>query len=147
MIKFLPSLGFAGNANEAIELYTKAFGAEVKEKVLFSEADPKDFKCKDEEKDFVFYCELIIGKQIFAIADDSMDVLNKKAQENSYKLSLLLYLETDEDLNKAYEVLSDGAKMIAPIHNGTYFTAYTIFEDKFGICWQLMSGYSDYHNL
>jgi len=147
MIKVVPSLGFTGQCNQAIEMYKEAFNAKVKEKVLFADAGQYDFKCKDEEKDYVFYSELIIGNQIFALADDSMDMLEGKQPAQSCQTSLLMHFESDDALHKAYSILSNGAKILAPIHGGAYFSAYAVLQDKFGICWELMSGYSDYSDI
>jgi len=128
-------------------MYKEAFSARVKEKVLFADAGQYDFQCKDEEKDYVFYSELIIGNQTFALADDSMDMLEGKQQAKSCQTSLLMHFESDDALNKAYHILSDGATILAPIHDGAYFSAYAVLQDKFGICWELMSGYFDYNSL
>ena len=55
MPKVEPIMIFAGQANEAIELYVKAFGAVVKEKILASDANPKDWQAAEEDKDLVYH--------------------------------------------------------------------------------------------
>jgi len=139
-VKMTPTLSFNGQCNEAIALYKKAFGATVLVKLRYSDADPKDFQCKPEEKDFVYYSRIKIGKQAIDLGDDSMNLLDK-AQGSARKMSLLMEFESDEALKSAYEILSDGASVLTPLCNTTYCTAYAVLEDKFGICWQLMSGY------
>jgi len=141
MIEFTPCLAFEGQCSQAIELYKEAFGAKVKVMVLYSQANPKDFKYKDEEKDFVYYSEIMIGNNCFSLADDSIGMLDGKPQDKSHKVSLLMQFKSNDELNAAYKILSDGAKILTPMCSTTYCSAYTVLEDKFGICWQLMSGY------
>ena len=142
MPKFTPCLSFQGQCNEAIELYREAFGAKVREKVLFSEASAADFQCKSEARDFVYYSEITIGNRRISLADDSTGVVNEKPQGKSHQVSLLMEFESDDILHAAYKILSDGATILTPMCSTTYCTAYVVVEDKFGICWQLMSGYA-----
>jgi len=141
MIKFTPSIGFTGQCAQAIELYEKAFGARIKEKVLFSDG-VDGFKCKNGEENYIFYCEMFIGEQIIALADDSMGILNEESRGgNSHQVNLLIHFDSVADLKVAYEILVDGGKVLSPIGSTSYCSAYTVLEDKFGICWELMSGY------
>ena len=139
MPKFTPCISFKGQCSQAIELYKEAFGAKVRELVRYGEADPKDFQCKDEEKDFVFYSEIMIGRNRFSLGDDSLGIYD---DGKSNKISFLIEFESDDALNTAYKVLSDGATILTPMSSTTYCTAYVVLEDKFGISWQLMSGYA-----
>ena len=144
MIKFTPSIGFAGQCAEAIELYKKAFGAKVKGKTLFSSpiAKANGYECKSGEENYIYYSELHIGKQVVAMADDSMDILDKENPGHTRRLGLLMHFDSADELNESCELLADNGKIIAPIHSTTYCTAYVVVEDKFGITWELMSGYA-----
>ncbi|MCL2857182.1 MAG: VOC family protein [Oscillospiraceae bacterium] len=143
MIRFTPSIGFTGQCAGAIELYKKAFGAKVIEKVLFSAPVAKEngYKCKSGEEDYIYYCELLVGEQVFTMADDSMDILDKENPGNTRRLGLLMHFDCADELKAACELLADGGKVLAPIHSTTYCSAYVVVEDKFGIGWELMSGY------
>ena len=145
MIKFTPSIGFTGQCAEAIELYEKAFGAQVIEKVLFSDPVAKEngYNCKSGEEGYIYYSELLVGEQVFAMADDSMDMLDKENPGHTRRLGLLMHFGCADELKATCELLADGGKILAPIHSTTYCTAYVVLEDKFGICWELMSGYSE----
>ena len=142
MLKFTPCIGFQGQCSEAIELYKKAFDAKVRELVLYSQADPKDFQYKEAEKDFVYYAEIMIGRQRVSLGDDSLGLLEEGDQEKSNQIDFLIEFDSEEALNTAYKILSDGAKIMTPMTSTTYCTAYVVLKDKFGIPWQLMSGYS-----
>jgi len=143
MAKIVPILGFSGQANQAIELYTKAFSAVVKEKLLFSDANPKDWQCKDEEKDLVYYSEIVIGGQTISLGDNSEVVRNgvTNISGNSFFIDLLVHFDSDDELKTAYEVLSKGATITVPLCSQTYCSLTCALIDKFGGRWQLMSGY------
>jgi len=143
MLKVEPILGFAGVANQAIDLYTKAFDAKVKCKILFSEANPKDHQCTDEEKDLVYYAEIKIGRQTIALGDDADAVKNGVVEMsgNSFRIDLLVHFDSDEQLKTAFELLSDGGTVTSPLVSQTYCSLTGALIDKFGGRWQLMSGY------
>jgi len=145
MLKITPNLLFKRNCNEAMALYKEAFGAEVKLKILFSEANPQDFQYKNEdEKNCVFYSEVMIENQKIIMADDSNEVLDWEDQgkvSRTSLMNLLVEFASEEKLQAAYKVLADGATILTPLGSTTYCTAYVMLVDKFGKNWELMSGY------
>jgi len=138
-----PILIFAGQASQAIDLYTKAFGAEVNVKMRFSDANPKDWQCKDEEKDLIYHSQIKIGNQIIMLADDCDAVKDGiiKTSGNSFLIDLVIQFDSDDELKAAYEVLSEGATITVPLCSQTYCSLTCALVDKFGGRWQLMSGY------
>jgi len=141
-MKIIPSFTFSGQCNEAIELYKKAFGAEVKVKLLFSDADPKDLQWKDEEKDLIFHCQLKIREQIIILSDDSGGMLVDDVQNKTGKTNLqnlLMAFTSDDEFQKAYDILVDGATIVVPMKATAYAKNYVFLVDKFGGCWELMS--------
>jgi len=143
MIKVEPILSFPGQANQAIDLYVKAFGAKLKAKILYSEANPKDWQCKEEEKDLVYYSEMRIGKQTIMLGDDceAIKECGSVDSSNSFKIDLLVQFDSDDELKTAYDILSEGATITAPLISQTYCSLTCSLIDKFGGRWQLMSGY------
>jgi len=143
MPKVEPIMIFAGQANEAITLYVKAFGAVVKEKILASDANPKDWQATEEDKDLVYHAQIKIGRQVIMIADNADAVREGvvKTSGNSFLIDLVVQFNTDEELNTAYKVLSDGGTVTSPLMSQTYCSLTCALIDKFGGRWQLMSGY------
>ncbi|MCL2874394.1 MAG: pyridoxamine 5'-phosphate oxidase family protein [Defluviitaleaceae bacterium] len=142
MLKVTPGLAFKGQCNQALDLYKRAFGATVLTKLLYSDANPKDMQYKSEEKDFVYYGEIVIGDRLITIGDDSGGVLNEKIGGISSATSLLVEFANVDELNAAYGLISDGATILTPMCNTSYCTGYVSLVDKFGIHWDLMSGYT-----
>ena len=141
-LKVTPALGFRGSCGQAIELYQKAFGAQVIEKLRYADAAPEDLQYAPEEKDFIFYSELVIGNQVISMGDDSGKILGAPAPGRVSEISLLIEFEHQEELEKAYALLSKEGKIIVPMNDTSYCTAYVSLVDKFGIHWDLMSGYA-----
>ncbi|MCL2420697.1 MAG: pyridoxamine 5'-phosphate oxidase family protein [Defluviitaleaceae bacterium] len=141
-LKVTPALGFKGQCNQAIALYEKAFGAKIIEKLHYKDADPKDLQYKEAEKDFVYYSEMVIGNQLIVLGDDSEGILDENSQGRSSAISLLVEFETVDELKAAYNLISDGATILTPMSDTTYSTGYITLVDKFGIHWDLLSGYA-----
>jgi len=133
ILKLTPGLGFKGQCVQATELYEKAFGARVIEKIRY--ADAKDLQYKEVEKDFVFYSEMVVGNQIISLGDSS-------EPDGELGISLLIEFDTMDELNAAYKIMSDGAKIVTPMGSSSYCDAYVSLVDKFGIHWDFMSGYT-----
>jgi len=142
VLKVTPGLGFPGQCNEAIKLYQKAFGAEVVTKIQYSQADPEDLQYKKGEEEFVYYAEMVIGNHLISLGDDSEGVLDEKTVGQSSGISLLIEFETVDELKAAYQIIAEGARILTPMCNTTYCSGYVSLVDKFGIHWDLMSGYA-----
>ncbi|MCL2842842.1 MAG: pyridoxamine 5'-phosphate oxidase family protein [Oscillospiraceae bacterium] len=143
MLTLTPGLAFRGQCNQAIELYKKAFGAELITKLHYSDADPKDLQYEESEKDFVFYAEMVIGNRLISLGDDAEGILKENTQGKASPVSLLVEFESVEELCAAYESMANGATIVTPLGNDTtYCSAYASLVDKFGIHWDFMSGYT-----
>ena len=140
MPKITPFLIFGGQCNHAMELYEKAFGAKVTIKTLYSQANPKDFQCNDEaEKDFVFHAEMTIDRQRIMLCDDSEGSLGDGMVARSTELGICVTFDSADEVKAAYEIMSEGATIYAPMCSTTYSSCYVNLMDKFGIRWALMT--------
>ena len=137
----VPRLLFNGMCAQALELYKEAFDAQIKEKILFSQADPRDFQYKNEdEKDFIWYAELMIGKYMVMMNDDTDGVLDKEIIGRSSLTSLCISFESEEKARAAYKTLSDEANILEPIRSYSFGSFHVTLADKFGIVWDLYFG-------
>ena len=70
MLIVTPNFHFKGQCKEAIELYKKAFGAEVKVLLCRSDANPQDYIVKDPNQNgLVYHAEIYIGTQRIMLSD------------------------------------------------------------------------------
>ena len=63
-MEVVPNFHFGGKCGEAIELYKKAFGAEIACLLLYKDARIEDFDkpLTNVQKNFVYHAEILIGK-------------------------------------------------------------------------------------
>jgi len=144
MSKIVPFLNFAGQAAQAMALYEKAFDAKIITKLTYADMNPADAlsEVKDGHKNFIGYSEIEIRGQIISLYDDSSASENcTPVSGNACLIDLLVHFDSDEEIKKAYEILSEGATITAPLYSQTYCSLTCVLIDKFGGRWQLMSGY------
>lgn len=137
----VPRILLNGQAGEALELYTKAFNATVKEKIPFADADPTDLQYTGAEKDnFIYYSELMIGKHMVMVTDDATDSLGTHSGERQSLSALCISFDCEEKARAAYDILSEGANILMPVTSSSFCTFYATLEDKFGVVWDLYYG-------
>ena len=134
----VPRLQFGGQCAEALELYKKAFSATVKEKILFSQANPSDFQYTGKEKDnFIYYAELMIGMHMVMMHDD---VSGTAFKSRPGVTALCVSFDSEEKARAAYELLLDGGGILMPIASTSYGVFEVSIADKFGVVWDLYFG-------
>jgi len=135
MLKVTPNFHFRGQGKQAIELYKRAFNAEVKVLLCNSDANPGDCVGEDEsQSDIVYHAEIDIDGQRITLSDDPDAPI-----PNTNPLSLLITFETSEAVKKAYEIMKEGATVIYPIQSTTYSSCFVSLIDQFGMRWELMT--------
>jgi PhnB protein len=136
MTLITPNFNFAGQCEEAITLYQKAFGAEVGCLLRYSDGDKADWDrpLTPEQENYIYHAELFINGQRIMMCDN-LDVPFRK----STALSLTVTFDTKEEVRQAYELLREGSETIYPMHSTTYSSCIVVFVDKFGFRWGLMT--------
>ncbi len=121
MTAVVPNFNFDGRCAEAIELYQRAFGAEAAQ-VL------------QDENGGVYHAEMNIGSQRIMLGDNA-DV----PFEPSASLSLAVLMDSDADVRHAFDVLSEGRKILDPLQSTPYASSFASVFDRFGFRWVLMN--------
>jgi len=136
MLKLSPYLRYDGNCNEAIETYLQAFDAKLKVKLHYRDPDcyPNP---TNENKDYIWHCQLVFGEQILMLADNSDNILDINTPTSCHNI-LCIMLDTVEEVEQAYNILSKGATIITPIHSSDFSARHVTLEDRFGIVWDIM---------
>jgi len=116
----VPNFNFDGQCAEAIELYQRAFGVKA-EPVLLSE-DGR-----------VYHAEICIGGQRIMLGDNA-DV----PFAPSASLSLAVLMDSDEEVRRAFDVLSEGGRVLYPLQSTPYASSFANVFDRFGFRWVLM---------
>jgi len=127
------AIHFKGNCNEAIKFYKETLGAKVKEIALFKDAPDKSFVDVPLPDDFVMHSNIEIFGATFSLTDGA----DKEPNTGSY--SFMITLDSDEEVNKLYDKLVTGGKVIEPLGEVFWSSMYAMIEDKFGVTWQIMT--------
>lgn len=135
-MKIIPTFNFSGQCEEALELYKKAFNAEILCLMRYFEANPNDYNWNltEEQKNYIYHAELLIGNQRI-IMSDNIDVPFAPNPSSFLTVSF----STPEEVRKAYDILKEGSKTIYPLERTSYSALRIVFTDKFGFRWGLMA--------
>lgn len=127
-------LNLNGNANEAIEFYTKALSLDKPNIVKFSDL-PKspDYTIPDEMINNVVHCNMKIANTTIIISDNSpagdcIDGTNTQ---------LILQFDNFKELKKTYDKLGKYSDILIPLAWNDYTRGFAMIRDQFGVTWQL----------
>ena len=136
MAVITPNFSFAGRCEEAVRLYERAFDARVGCFMRYSEAtwDEGYAQWTDEQKRMVYHAEIFIGNQRIMLADH-LDL----GFAPGLSLSLVVTMNTKEEVLRAFDVLAEGGKVICPPHSTPYSACTTNVIDRFGFRWCVMT--------
>ena len=140
MVIVTPCINFAGQCEEAMALYEKAFGATTKFMMRYSDADKRDWDkpLADDQRRMVYHAEMLIGTQRIMFAD-----IIEFDLSTGTSLFLTLTFENAASVKRAYEVLKEGSTIVYPMVSTTYSSCFVSLIDKFGIRWALMTEQTD----
>ena len=134
-MKLSPYLNFAGNAEEAFELYKSAFGGDYTSVVRFKDMPMEGVTIPPADQNKIMHISLKIGDE-FLMASDALESLGQTliVGNNNY---ISITPDSKEQADQLYEALSaDGAIEMAMGDQpwGAYFGS---FKDRFGVQWMI----------
>ncbi len=112
----------------ALGYYQSIFGGELKN---VQKADGKGMFAGHAGK--IMHAELHINQNCVIYLVDQFDT--KRAGGSS--ISLLLDMESEEEINRLYAALSKNGKIIFELQKTFWGAYHAIVEDKFGVMWAL----------
>jgi len=131
-MKLTTHLHFGGNCAEALRFYEEHLGA----KVLFS----MTYEQMPEPKNIPPGCEKAILHASIRIANATIIAGDAPADSFQPMLSAYLVLSVDsvEDAERIYALLSEGGEIIMPMAETFYAFRFAMLRDKFGTLWMLI---------
>ena len=121
-----------GQCAQAIELYKKAFGAQVTHILRYSEENPEEVPYSQAQKDYIMNAQIKIGAQTMLVCDDTQSTQVGK------NIQIVLEFDDVESVNAAYNAMLEGATDLTPPHSVDYSPCVAYLTDAYGIPWQLM---------
>lgn len=126
MRKIIPNVNVE-NCKEALEFYKELFGGETKNVQL---ADGKEMFKGFEGK--IIHAELHINAGCTLYLNDFMG--EKKEGGN---ISLVLELESEEEINRLYAALSRDGHTVFPLQKTFWGSYHAVVTDSYGITWSM----------
>ncbi|HEY9898227.1 MAG TPA: VOC family protein [Pantanalinema sp.] len=129
MIKSVtPFLMFQGNLEEAINFYVSVFpGAEVAVIDRFGAELP-------EREGKVMRANLSFAGQTFMVFDSPV----KHAFSFTPAFSIFIECESEDEVRRLYEALSDGGSPLMPLGAYDFSRQFGWVNDRFGVSWQVI---------
>lgn len=132
-----PNFHFHGNCEEAMQLYQKAFSGKTICMLRYKDANPEDYTADSRWGDYIYHAEMLLHGIRIMLSDLEPTV---PVQRPSYlPLSLVVSLDTKEQVMQAFEVMKEGAEILSPPHSTTYSSCFISLIDKFGNRWEIMT--------
>ncbi|MBD1381024.1 VOC family protein [Metabacillus arenae] len=125
-----PYLTFNGNAKEALEYYKEVFNGEVLNIQTFGEAD---FPTPPEADERIMHAQFKKGSLFLMASDTFLD----HSVEIGTNVSLALELESEEEIQKYYDALSQKGTILMELQDTFWGAKYAKVKDSFGIIWDL----------
>ncbi len=131
-----PYLYFNGRCDEALELYKKVLGAEVKFLLRFREGPPEACAggmVPDNWEKKVMHSEVRIGESTVMFSDGNSD---KTAKFDGVSLTVIVADEGEAD--RLFAGLGEGGQMQMPLGKTFFSPRFGMVADKFGVSWMVI---------
>lgn len=136
MTKLHTYLNFAGNAEEAFELYRSVLGGEFSSLVRFRDMPMEGVDIPEADQDKIMHISLPVGEDDILMASDALRSLGQElVQGNNAYVSV--HPESREEADRIFGALSDGADIEMPIADQAWGDYYGAMKDKFGVRWMV----------
>jgi len=135
-LRLSPYLMMNGNANEAIQFYSKVLGAEVLFNQTFGEMpENPEFPLPEEAKNLVSHAMLKIGESDLMFSD------NFPGQQSQIgnQVTICITVKDADKSKQIYEALLEGGEVKMPFQETFFSPGYGIVTDKFGITFQIFT--------
>lgn len=136
MSSVTPVINMNGTCEAAIHYYEDVFSTKADFLLHYSDADKNDWNMEltDEQKNFVYHCEMKICNQRFMFSDIiTFDII---AGNNFF---CVITCDTKEEVAAIYSKMEKGSTILIPLHSTTYSSASVNLVDKYGIRWAIMT--------
>ena len=128
-----PYLFMEGRAEEAIDFWRKAIGAEVQMLMRWKDCPEKDNMPVKQPDDKVMHASLRVGDATILVSDGGCG-----GQANFQGFGLTLGARDEAEAQRLFTALSDGGKVQMPLGKTFFSPAFGMVHDKFGIMWMVI---------
>jgi len=127
-----PYISFEGRAQEAIDFYKTALGAEVEVVMQFKDAPP-DMQANMPNKDKVMHSAFKVGDTTIMATDGQCS-----GKSEFSGITLTIQANSDAEAEKLFNALAQGGKVNMPMSETFFATRFGMVADKFGVSWMVI---------
>ncbi|HZC55006.1 MAG TPA: VOC family protein [Xanthobacteraceae bacterium] len=127
-----PYLFFNGRADEALEFYKKAIGADVKMVMRWKDSPDKSM-CTADNADQIMHSQFQVGETTIMASDG-----RSGGQPNFEGFALTIAAKDEASANKMFAALGDGGKVTMPMSKTFFSPRFGMLADKFGVGWMII---------
>lgn len=127
-----PYLTLGGKAEDAIELYKQALGAELK---AFSRFGDVDKSCPEALKNRVMHAELKVGSARVMLSDGSPE----SRPSPGGTVNVALAFDDPAHARSSFEALSSGGTVVQPLMDAPWGSLFGALRDRYGVDWMFDS--------
>src|SRR5262245_9929732 len=127
-----PYLFFDGRAEEAIEFYKNAVGAQVGMLMRWKDS-PEKSMCTPRNENKVMHASLTIGNTRVMASDGE-----NKGHPDFKGFALSLDAKDEADADRLFNALSSGGKVTMPMTKTFFSPRFGMLADKFGVNWMII---------
>ena len=128
-----PYLFFDGRAQEALDFYKDAVGAQITALMRFGEA-PDQSQIKPETKDKVMHGAFKIGDTEVLISDG-----NNKGTPKFDGFALTIQCNDAAEAERLFNALGKGGEVSMPLGKTFFAKSFGMLKDKFGVHWMVIA--------
>jgi PhnB protein len=131
-MKLLTYLNYGGNCEQAFRFYEQHLGGKITMMMRRGELpDPQDVP--PEMKNTILHARMNIGETELLGADVPPERF--QPMRSAY---LSLSLDSTEDAERIYHLLSDGGQIFMPMEETFFAFRFAMLRDKFGTSWMII---------
>jgi PhnB protein len=128
-------LNYGGNCRQAFEFYEKHLGGKIVGMMTYAEMPGETPRGNTvENKDGIMHARLQLGETEIMAADVPPERF--QPMRSAY---LSLSLDSIEETERVYALLSEGAEIFMPIQSTFFAPRFAMLRDRFGTSWMLLT--------
>jgi PhnB protein len=123
-------VNYRGNCEQAFRFYEQHLGGKITSMMRHSEL-PSQTSVPADWKNAILHARIEIGKTVVMGADIP-------AAEPMRSAYLTLRVDTDEEAERLYALLSDGGQIFMKMEETFFASRFAMVRDRFGTSWMLL---------
>jgi PhnB protein len=134
-MKVEPYLYFDGRAEEALNYYQQAIGAEVLCMMRFNEG-PAEMEIPPGTENKIMHAAMQIGSSLVMVSDG---MCNEQAPTKFSGISLTISVDDANKAEQLFHALGNGGQVQMPLSETFFAHKFGMVADKFGVSWMVIA--------